>query len=557
MSATTATKSVLNRVVNLKKYRDYVARPIQAGENDQVFCELENFETGDKKTDWLSASCLEEIVQYEPGTMCRITGGTLDGFFAQIQEHNLDSWAYQGKAQCVVISPSSKKRNGYVEDKYLRPCRQVNLKVGKTKAIASMTSEGLLITILEGDCCLPYQTGKFLATKREAEEVLEEYLKSLEAPARNSVVEEIPEEVIAEDELPLEDDVDASDEQGVEEVEIPIPVLEQESQPILEPADELIEEEPTPEPDPVSKPSKIVQFPSRTPVAIEQEPEQEETKNPPESESVHTPETGTEEKDWTYLTPPKEQRVNEIIVELVKLTKPYTQAIASFLWELKFLVFEDERKKRSRKHGTFEQTCRFLHKECGFPLHPNTAREKANAEQQRRLLRQAGVGVEVEKMSDTAALELRRVDALKAEPEVILDAKRKVVENAGSLTKEAIASSIQTVSKDEDWENQYKFRYDKPKKRSQSEKPEPISRKEVEELQDRNTRLRKENETLREQLYSTQEELEQVKTKLEEKEGNEVFLSGLVAEAQSQLDEKDKEIQALMRQLEEIRKRSA
>jgi hypothetical protein len=410
----------------------------------------------------------------------------------------------------------------------------------------------LLINILEGDCCLPYQTGKFLATKREAEEVLEEYLKSLEAPARNSVVEEIPEEVIAEDELPLEDDVDASDEQ---EVEIPAPVLEQESQPVLEPTDELIQEE-EPTPDPVSSPNKIVQFPSR-PVAIEQEPEQEETKNPPESESVHTPETGTEEKDWTYLTPPKEQRVNEIIVELVKLTKPYTQAIASFLWELKFLVFEDERKKRSRKHGTFEQTCRFLHEECGFPLHPNTAREKANAEQQRRLLRQAGVGVEVEKMSDTAALELRRVDALKAEPEVILDAKRKVVENAGSLTKEAIASSIQTVSKDEDWENQYKFRYDKPKKRSQSEKPEPISRKEVEELQDRNTRLRKENETLREQLQSTQEELGQVKTKLEEKEGNEVFLSGLVAEAQSQLDEKDKEIQALMRQLEEMRRRSA
>jgi hypothetical protein len=548
MPATTATKSVLSRVVNLKKYRDYVARPIQTGENDQVFCELENFETGDKKTDWLSTSCLEEIVQYEPGTMCRITGGTLDGFFAQIQEHNLDSWAYLGKAECVVISPSGKKRNGYVEDKYLRPCRQVNLKVGKTKAIASMTSEGLLINILEGDCCLPYQTGKFLATKREAEEVLEEYLKSLEAPARNSVVEEIPEEVIAEDEFPLEGDVDASDEQ---EVEIPAPVLEQELQPILEPTDELIEEqELTP------KPSNLVQFPSR-PVAIEQESEQEETKNPPESESVHTPETGTEEKDWIYLTPPKEQRVNEIIVELVALTKPYTQAITRFLWELKFVVFEDEGKKRSRKHGTFYQTCSYLYEECGFWLHPNTCGEKANAEQERRLLRQAGVGVEVEKMSDTAALELRRVDALKAEPEVILEAKRKVVENAGSLTKEAIASSIQTVSKDEDWENQYKFRYDKPKKRSQSEKPEPISRKEVEELQDRNTRLRKENETLREQLYNTQEELEQVKTKLEEKEGNEVFLSGLVAEAQSQLDEKDKEIQALMRQLEEMRRRSA
>jgi isopropylmalate/homocitrate/citramalate synthase len=224
---------------------------------------------------------------------------------------------------------------------------------------------------------------------------------------------------------------------------------------------------------------------------------------------------------------------------------------------LKFLVFEDEHKKRSRKHGTFEQTCRFLHEECGFPLHPNTAREKANAEQQRRLLRQAGVGVEVEKMSDTAALELRRVDALKAEPEVILDAKRKVVENAGSLTKEAIASSIQTVSKDEDWENQYKFRYDKPKKRSQSEKPEPISRKELEDTQNRNTLLRRENEALREQLQSTQEELEQVKTTLEEKVGNEVFLSGLVAEAQSQLDEKDKEIQALMWELEEMRRRSA
>jgi hypothetical protein len=548
MSATTATKSVLSRVINLKKYRDYVARPIQTGENDQVFCELENFETGDKKTDWLSTSCLEEIVQYEPGTMCRITGGTLDGFFAQIQEHNLDSWAYLGNAQCVVISPSGKKRNGYVEDKYLRPCRQVNLKVGKTKAIASMTSEGLLITILEGGCCLPYQTGRFLATKREAEEVLEEYLKSLEAPARNSVVEEIPEEVMTEDDLRLEDDVDSSGEQ---EVEIPIPILERQPQPVLEPVEEVVHEEPTP------KLSNLVQFPSRTPVAIEQEPEQEETKNPPESESVHTPETGTEEKDWTYLTPPKEQRVNEIIVELVKLTKPYTQAIASFLWELKFLVFEDERKKRSRKHGTFYQTCSYLYEECGFPLHPNTCGEKANAEQERRLLRQAGVGVEVEKMSDTAALELRRVDALKAEPEVILDAKRKIVENAESLTKEAIASSIQTVSKDEDWENQYKFRYDKPKKRSQSDKPEPISRKEVEELQDRNTRLRKENETLREQLQSTQEELEQVKTKLEEKVGNEVFLSGLVAEAQSQLDEKDKEIQLLMRQLEEMRRRSA
>jgi hypothetical protein len=411
-----------------------------------------------------------------------------------------------------------------------------------------------VIDILQGeDVVATHKVGEFLPNKTEAKEALIEYLDSVKWASLSSVAKKLEDEIVTEGGLLLEDDVDASDEQ---EVEIPAPVLEQEPQPVLEPADELIQEE-EPTPDPVSSPNKIVQFPSRTPAAIEQEPEQEETKNPPESESVHTPETGTEEKDWTYLTPPKEQRVNEIIVELVKLTKPYTQAIASFLWELKFLVFEDEHKKRSRKHGTFEQTCRFLHEECGFPLHPNTAREKANAEQQRRLLRQAGVGVEVEKMSDTAALELRRVDALKAEPEVILDAKRKIVENAESLTKEAIASSIQTVSKDEDWENQYKFRYDKPKKRSQSEKPEPISRKEVEELQDRNTRLRKENETLREQLQSTQEELGQVKTKLEEKEGNEVFLSRLVAEAQSQLDEKDKEIQALMRQLEEMRRRSA
>ena len=306
-----------------------------------------------------------------------------------------------------------------------------------------------------------------------------------------------------------------------------------------------------PEPIQVAKKSNLLHFPSQdtgiSPAPThEQEPLDEKT--PPDAIPSELEGVETEEEDWTYISLEREQQCQAIATELIKLSEKFSSPVTTFLWELKFVIFEGDHRFKSREYGTFEQMCRRLYEDEGFPYHPNTAREKANAEQERRILRQAGITVEVEKMSDTAALELRKIDAFRnAEPEVILAAKKAVVEAAPKLTREGISSSIQSLSETQDWENTYKFQYNpKPRKRQSGEKLEPISRQEVEEVQNRNTLLKREVEKLQSEVCTMAVELMGLKKEVEEKTKNEQFLSSMVME-------KDEEIERLKRELEEAR----
>lgn len=509
MPTATATQSGLNRVIK-GQYRGYVAKVLKQGPTGHYQCELRNLENDREVTDWVSAAELQELPTFAPGTICRIEGGEFDGLFAQVLEHNPEHPLYQGSAHCSVIYSRGKQRNNWVKDEHLRPARSINLRSGEYSALASTTVEGLLLDVQYDGHSFLHQTGKFCKNKNEAQALLEEFIQS-----RSSVTSQ-------EETSPLEEGM-------------------------LEPVAEDVPTEEKPldaTPDLESKTSNVIQFRSRNSVT-EEEAVPLETENPPEAASGETG-SETEEEDWIYLSLEAEKRVDAIASQLVEITEPFVKSVTDFLWELKFVVYEDDHRRKSREFGTFEQLCRHLYEERNFPYHPNTAREKANAEQERRLLRQAGVEVEVEKMSDSAALELRKVDALKAEPDVILEKKREVIENADGLTKKAIASSIKSLSEADDWENEYKFRYPAPKKRDSGEPVEKISRQEIEEIQSRNARLRKENETLQYQLAQTQE-------KLAEKVQNEIFLSGMVKTAQEQLDEKERELEQLRQELEEMR----
>jgi uncharacterized small protein (DUF1192 family) len=319
-------------------------------------------------------------------------------------------------------------------------------------------------------------------------------------------------------------------------------------------ADSVISGEPecdNESPEPVVAKGKLYYFPSQdtgiTPVPTHEQDSVDE-KTPPDAVPSELEGGETEEEDWTYISLEREQQCQAIASELIKLSEKFSSPVTSFLWELKFVVFEGDHRYKSREYGTFEQMCRRLYEEEGFPYHPNTAREKANAEQERRILQQAGVTVEVEKMSDTAALELRKIDTFRnAEPEVILAAKRAVVEAAPKLTREGISSSIKSLSEAQDWENTYKFQYNpKPRKRQSGEKLEPISRQEVEEVQNRNTLLKREVEKLQSEVCTMAVELMGLKKEVEEKTKNEQFLSSMVIE-------KDEEIERLKRELEEAR----
>lgn len=541
MSATTATTTqpALNRVVK-GDYQGYIARVLKQGPTGDYHCQLKKVGNPFAKTDWISPKDMKPMVKLKPGTMCFVTGGILEGFFAQVEEHDPENDFYVGSAHCITISPGTgSQRRGTVEDKFLKPCTDFNVKFGKYKAKATMTPLGLLFDI-QGEGVVPtqYQSRKFTSDKKEVEKILADWVDELENPTPTSLVDETS----TGHQSKLEPEPEVEEETLLPVQEDDIPPTSEESVP-----------EPQPEPEPETKKSNLIQFPSRSSVIeieVEAPPEEvveeaETEKNPPETVSGET-DSGAEEEDWTYLSSEAESRADAIANDLVKITEPFVKSVTDFLWELKFVVFENDHRRKSRTFGTFEQMCRHLYDNRGFPYHPNTAREKANAEQERRLLRQAGVKVEVERMSDTAALELRKVDALAAEPEVILEAKRQVVENAPDLTKKGITSSIKSISESAHWEDTYKFRYPSPKKRQSGEKAEPISRQEVEEIQSRNARLRQENESL-------QFELAEVKDKLAEKSQREAFLSGMVKTAQEQLDEKERELEQLKQELEEMR----
>jgi len=453
------------------------------------------------------------------GEMYRVTKGQHNGSVVQLDFHEPDSECYTGKARCVITSSSGNRRNEWIEVDSLRPCNQLKATLGEVGAIATVTPQGTVLDIKDGDSLVQYHAGKILKTQEEVEAALEEFVQK--RAARSSVVEE-PEESL---------------------------VLEEED-----------DEKLSTEPEEVKK-SNVLQFMARSSVVQEEvileKPEPEATKEETPSETVPLEPTGeTEEEDWIYISPDLERKCETVASQIISITQPYAKAITQFLWELKFVVFEDDHRRKSRKFGTFEQMCRHLHQEHDFPLHPNTARERANAEQERRTLRQLLPTVEVETMSDHAALELRRIDSFKgAEPEVILEAKKAIVKEAPKLTQKAIADTIKSMAEAEDWEDKYRFRYNpKPKNREQGEKPEPISRKEVEDLQNRNAHLNKQVQQLQSEVTGMISEMMHLKEENDQKARNEKFLADNLELAQNQLSEKDQEIERLKQELEEARR---
>lgn len=451
--------------------------------------------------------------------MYEIIGGNYRGSFAEIQEHPSLGLVSIGNAYCSVISKKGSRTERWVRLDYLGPCRKLKVEAAGTHAIAVMTNNGVRFDI-EGS--VPIQTEKFFKDKQELQDLLESLLfhhKQVEnsGVSQAQYLEERVDLGVPQQEL---EDSDSVESEYFEEPE-------EDSEPEAEAETEDVTK------------SNILLFPSQSTVI---EPPNEET--PPT-------ENGTEEEDWTHISLEREQRCQAIASQLIKLSQDFSTPITDFLWELNFVVFQDDRRKKSREYGTFEQMCRHLH-ENGFPYHPNTAREKANAEQQRRILNQLGVTVEVKSMSDTAALELRKIDSFRdAEPEVILAAKKQVVEAAEKLTKEGISSSIKSLSVAHDWESNYKFRYNpKPKKRQSGEKAQEISREDVEKTQNLNTLLRRQVEQLQSEVSTMALEMIGITKEIQEKVKKEMLLTEMVKM-------KDEEIERLKQELEEARRMRA
>jgi predicted RNase H-like nuclease (RuvC/YqgF family) len=159
--------------------------------------------------------------------------------------------------------------------------------------------------------------------------------------------------------------------------------------------------------------------------------------------------------------------------------------------------------------------------------------------------------VKVKGMSDAAALELRRIDSFRdAEEEEILEAKKLVIESAPELTKKAISETIKSVSTEENWEDKYKFRFNPKPRKQTGEKPEKISREEVENVQNLNTLLRL-------QVSELQAENEELRKENENKILNEQFLSEQAQAIEAQLAQKEREIEQLKQELEEARQMRA
>jgi hypothetical protein len=595
----TTTASPINRVLK-GQYKGYYARVIEKGKKDQIRCELTNYSNDLQAVDWVPSASLKEVEKLKIGEILSIFDdrGEHTGSFAEVIQHDPVDDFYKGKAYCNVISPSGNRNKKWVEDRLLRPTKKQTVEARGIKAIASVTASGMRFDIKGQD---PIQSTKFVKDQAEAQALLDKLLEVEDeiAPFQGAGAESLQEpeatnevsmpELISEitdfvEELLPEEPLEELEEDFLEypEIEGELGLEERFLEDFLDDPEEDREEDDfapievifTPsEPEPAK--SNLLQFTPRSPVVSKLEvteivaqpaieatvPETEGEESDGTSDSDHpkldgsiTEEEGEEGEDWTFLTSEHERKCRAIAVKLIEISQPFSEAVTDYLWELKFVVFQNDNRRKSQEYGTFEQMCRRLHDEEGFPYRPNSAREKANAEQERRELLplvDQDIQVKVKGMSDAAALELRRMDTFRdAEEEEILEAKKLVIESAPELTKKAISETIKSVSTEENWEDKYKFRFNPKPRKQTGEKPEKISREEVENVQNLNTLLRL-------QVSELQAENEELRKENENKILNEQFLSEQAQAIEAQLAQKEREIEQLKQELEEARQMRA
>ncbi|QLE46465.1 hypothetical protein FD723_40345 (plasmid) [Nostoc sp. C052] len=121
--------------------------------------------------------------------------------------------------------------------------------------------------------------------------------------------------------------------------------------------------------------------------------------------------------DEEYLTPDQEELCASLIEEIISRS----QSIDEFLWKLKYEIFADGARK-SRKFSSFDEICKWLHKEHKF-LSPTTCYERAWAFEERRILTQ-----ELKLDTSNVRLSVHTLLELRKEPD--LDKKNELFETA-------------------------------------------------------------------------------------------------------------------------------